>query len=70
MNPDEFNKTTIGQDIAKHGQPYHNDVLLDYLSGLLKMQKEQIFGSLWYFKYAHEIEAVKEVLKNQNDGIH
>jgi hypothetical protein len=63
MHAEYFHKTTIGADYLKTGKSYSIDTLLDYLSGLKKMQTEASENEAW--KYNYEIDAVKEILKIQ-----
>jgi hypothetical protein len=68
MHTEIFNNTTIGLDYLKTNQFYPTDLLLDYLSGLLKMKADTEVNELWRLKYTHEIEAVKEILRLQTTG--
>jgi hypothetical protein len=68
MHTEIFNNTTIGLDYLKTKQHYPIDLLLDYLSGLLKMKADCELNELWRLKYSHEIEAVKEILRLQTAG--
>ena len=65
MHTEIFNNTTIGLDYLKTKQFYPIDLLLDYLSGLLKMREDKEVNEFWKLKYTHEIDAVKEILKLQ-----
>ena len=65
MHTEIFSNTTIGLDYLRTKQFYPVDLLLDYLSGLLKMKEDPEVNELWKLKYTHEIEAVKEILRLQ-----
>lgn len=65
MHTELFNKTTIGADYLKTGQLYPVDLLLDYLSGLIKMKQENEHNEVWKIKYENEISAVKVILQTQ-----
>lgn len=70
MTPDqlrEFGKTTIGADHISTGASYPIDVLLDYLSGLIKMSAE-CTNMDHKIEFESELDAVRQVLRNQTKG--